>query len=66
MNPLYNQFGNNQMNSIVQQFNQFRNTFKGDPKEQIQRLLNSGRITQAQYDQAVQKAKALQNMLGIK
>lgn len=66
MNPLYNQFGNNQMNSIVQQFNQFRNTFKGDPKEQIQQLLNSGRITQAQYDQAVQKAKALQNMLGIK
>lgn len=66
MNPLYNQFGNNQMNNIVQQFNQFRNTFKGDPKEQIQQLLNSGRITQAQYDQAVQKAKALQNMLGIK
>lgn len=66
MNPLYNQFGNNQMNGIVQQFNQFRSTFKGDPKEQIQQLLNSGRITQAQYDQAVQKAKALQNILGIK
>lgn len=68
-NPLYNQFGNSQygnMNNVVQRFNQFRQQFHGDPKQQIQQMLNSGRITQAQYDQAVQKAKALQSMLGIK
>lgn len=64
-NPLFNQFGNNQ-NNILQQFNRFRSGFRGDPKEQIQQLLNSGRITQEQYNQAVQKANMLKNMLGIK
>lgn len=64
-NPLYNQFGGNQ-NNILQRFNQFRNSFRGDPKEQIQQMLNSGKITQEQYNQAVQKANMLKNMLGIK
>lgn len=63
-NPLYENM--NQNNNIVQQFNQFKSSFKGDPKQQIQQLLNSGRISQAQYDQAVQKARMLQNLLGIK
>lgn len=64
-NPLFNQF-NGQNNNIIQQFNQFRSNFKGDPKEQVQQLLNSGRITQTQYDQAVRMAQNLQKMLGIK
>ena len=63
-NPLYENM--NQNNNIVQQFNQFKSSFKGDPKQQIQQLLNSGKISQAQYDQAVQKARMLQNLLGIK
>lgn len=65
-NPLYNQYGNQGMNTLVQRFNQFKQQFNGDPKQQIQQMLNSGRITQQQYDQAVQKAKMLQNLLGIK
>lgn len=65
MNPLYQQM-NNDNNSIMQRFDQFRQNFKGDPRQQIQQMLNSGRITQQQYNQAVQKAKMLQNMLGIK
>lgn len=64
-NPLFNQYGN-QQNNIVQQFNQFRQQFHGDPRQQIQQMLNSGKITQAQYNQAVQRAKALQSLLGIK
>lgn len=63
-NPLFNQYGN--QNNILQQFNQFRNNFRGDPKQQIQQLMNSGKITQEQYNQAVQKANMLKNMLGIK
>lgn len=63
-NPLFNQYGN--QNNIIQQFNQFRNSFRGDPKQQIQQMLNSGKITQEQYNQAVQKANMLKNMLGIK
>ena len=67
-NPLFNIFGNSQygnMAGMLQQFEQFKSTFQGNPQQQVQELLNSGKITQAQYDQAVQQAKALQKMLGM-
>lgn len=66
MNPLYQMIGNNQYTGLIRQFQQFRDTFKGDPRQQIQQMLNSGRISQQQFDQAVQQAKALQQMLGMK
>ena len=66
MNPLYGQLNGNQQNNLVSRFNQFRQNFKGNPQEMIQQMLNSGRITQAQYDNAVQQAQALGKMLGMK
>lgn len=63
MNPLFNQFG---QQNIVQQFMNFKNSFRGDPRQQIQQMLNSGRISQQQYNDAVQKAQALQRMLNMK
>lgn len=63
MNPLFNMLGNNQMNGLLQQFRQFQQNFHGDPRQQVQQLLNSGRVSQAQYNQAVQMAQQLQNML---
>lgn len=63
-NPLFDQYG--RQNNVLQQFNQFRNSFRGDPKAQVQQLLNSGRITQEQYNQAVKMAQNLQRMLGVK
>lgn len=63
-NPLFDQYG--RQNNVIQQFNQFRNSFRGDPKAQVQQLLNSGRITQEQYNQAVKMAQNLQRMLGVK
>ncbi len=62
-NPLYNMMGN--QNSLLQRFQQFKQSFHGNPQQQVQQLLNSGKITQQQYDQAVQQAKALQKMLGV-
>lgn len=53
MNPLY----------LMQQFMQFRNSFRGDPQQQVQQLLNSGQISQEQYNLAVQQAQQLQAML---
>ena len=64
MNPLYEQM-NQSGNNIVQRFLQFKQNFRGNPQEQIQQLLNSGRITQEQYNAAVQKAQMLQKMLGM-
>ncbi len=67
MNPLFNLFGNQfgNMAGLVQQFQQFKQSYQGNPQQQVQQLLNSGKITQQQYDQAVQQAKALQKMLGM-
>lgn len=50
--------------NLISQFQQFRQQFRGDPRQQVQQLLNSGKITQAQYNQAVQRAQALQKILG--
>lgn len=68
-NPLFQMLGNampnniGNMGNLIQQFQQFRNTFKGDPRQQVQQLLNSGRVSQEQYNQAVQMANMLQNMI---
>ena len=64
-NPLYNMMGNtnSQPNNLIARFNQFRQNFKGDPRQQIQELLNSGKVSQQQYDKAVQMAQQFQRML---
>lgn len=63
-NPLYNQ-QNPQAQNLIGQFQRFRQSFSGDPKEQIQQLLNSGRITQEQYNKAVSIANQLRQIMGI-
>ena len=59
MNPLYSQMNN----MLIQRLNQFIQNFTGNPQTQIQQLLNSGKISQEQYNQAFQKAQELQRML---
>jgi len=49
--------------NMIQQFMQFRQNFRGDARAQIQQMLNSGQISQAQYDNAVKMAQQLQQML---
>ena len=65
-NPLYNQMMNNQNqnNNFLQRFNQFRQNFNGNPQQQIQQMLNSGKISQEQYNRAVQQAQNIMRMLG--
>ena len=69
MNPIFsqlNQTQNNPGNDIISRFNQFRKSFSGNPQEQIQQMLNSGRITQEQYNRAVQQAQQLSRLMGMK
>lgn len=71
MNDLYKTLGNNKqlpapfgnMQNLMNQLNQFRNTFRGDPKQQVQQLLNSGRMTQDQFNKLKQMADQIQGML---
>lgn len=66
MNKLYDQIGpQNPYKNMMQQFQQFRQNFKGDPQERIQQMLNSGQITQQQYNAAVQKANMIKSMFGM-
>lgn len=53
--------GNIQM--MMQSFNHFASNFKGDPKQKVQELLNSGRMTQDQYNQLQNMAKQFQSMM---
>ena len=56
---------NNPMNmqSVMQRFQQFQQMFRGDPRQQIQNMLNSGKISQDQYNNAVQIAQQFQKMV---
>lgn len=67
-NPIYQQMSGgapgNGMAQMLQRFQQFRQAFTGDPRQQVQNLLNSGKVSQQQYDAAVQMANQLQRMMG--
>lgn len=67
MNPLYNEMRTNTVpNNFMSRFQQFRQNFKGNPQEQVQQMLNSGKVSQADYNRAVQMAQQFQRMFGIK
>lgn len=66
-NPLYGMMNQNQpQGNLLQRFQQFRQMFRGDPNQQIQQMLNSGKVNQQQYDKAVQMANQFRQMLGGK
>lgn len=59
-NPLFQQLGGNQpnnMNGLLQKFRQFKSQFQGDPQQKVQELLNSGQMSQAQFNQLSQMAQ---------
>lgn len=68
MNPLFNVLGGgmpqgNGPMQMIQQFMQFKKNFKGDPKAEVQKMLQSGRISQQQLNQVQQMAGQFQNLL---
>lgn len=65
-NPIYDQMNRNQSanpSNMVQRFQEFRRNFSGNPQEIIQQMMNSGKISQEQYNQAVQTANRLMKMM---
>lgn len=72
MNPLFNMFnqgnqnGGNSPFGLIQQFYQFRNAFQGDPRQKVQELLNSGQMTQDQFNRLSAMAQQFEQMLGNK
>lgn len=62
-NPLYNQLNKNNPASMVQQFNEFRKQMQGiNPKDEVMKMLQNGKINQQQLNQAQQMAQQFQSM----
>ncbi len=71
-NPFFNLGNRNQnyqpnspmgnMQNMFSQFQQFRNNFRGDPRQQVQYLLNSGKMSQEQFNYLSQLAQQFQSM----
>lgn len=69
-NPLFNVLGGGKMpgamgqfQQMMQQFQQFRQNFQGDPKQEVEKLLQSGQMSQAQLNQLQAMAQQFQSFL---
>ena len=66
-NPIFNALGGNMMpgNNMLAQFQQFRKQMQGkNPHEEINKLLQSGAISQQELNQAQQMTQQFQSFLG--
>ena len=62
-NPFFGAMGGgNGFMQMVQQFKQFKANFQGDPKAEVEKLLQSGKLTQQQLNQLQQMAKQFQSL----
>lgn len=66
-NPLFNMYGNSMppgMEQIIQQARAFKQQFNGDPRQEVQRLLNSGEMSQEQFNQLSQQTQQILRFMG--
>ena len=66
-NPLFNQLGgnmpNNNMMQMIQQFQQFKKTLNGNPKDIVMQMLGNGKISQNDLNIAQAFAQQFQQFL---
>lgn len=67
-NPFFQAMGGNvnplgNFGQLVQKFQQFKTSFQGDPKAEVEKMLQSGALTQEQLNLAQAMAKQFQNLL---
>lgn len=68
-NPFFNTLGGGQMPGpmggfpqLLQQFKQFKANFKGDPKAEVEKMLQSGKISQDQLNKIQSMANQFQGL----
>lgn len=66
MNSLYNQFGkqNNPLEQLAQQAIEFRKQFTGNPRQEVERLLQSGAMSQKTFNELSQIAQQVMQFIG--
>ena len=69
-NPLFQALGGGKLpgpmgnfQQMMQQFRQFQQSFQGDPKAEVEKLVQSGKISQQQLNQLQQAAMAFQHLM---
>lgn len=69
-NPFFNALGGGRMpgpmgnfQQMMTQFRQFKQTFQGDPKAEVEKLLQSGKINQEQLNMVQGLAKQFESFL---
>ena len=64
LQPNVQQGQNNAFNpQMIQQFNQFRKTFNGNPQQAVMNLMRQGMMSNAQFQQLAQMANQFQNFM---
>lgn len=65
-NPLFNAIGNqsNPMIDIIRQASDFRKQFTGNPKQEVERLLQTGQMSQADFNRFSQIAQQVVQAMG--
>lgn len=65
-NPLYNAMGkqSNPMADLIRQAKEFRKQFNGNPRQEVERLLQTGRMSQKQFNQFSQIAQQVIQAMG--
>lgn len=65
-NSLYNAIGrqNNPLEQLAQQARDFRKQFPGNPRQEVERLLQTGAMSQAQFNQYSQIAQQVAQIMG--
>lgn len=62
--PNVQQGQNNAFNpQMIQQFNQFRRTFNGNPQQAVMNMLRQGIMSNTQFQQLAQMANQFQNFM---
>ena len=65
-NRLYNQFGrqNNPFEQLAQQAREFRKQFSGNPRQEVERLLQTGAMSQKTFNELSQIAQQVAQFMG--
>lgn len=65
-NPLYNSMGiqNNPLDQLAQQAREFRKQFSGNPRQEVERLLQTGAMSQQDFNRYSQIAQQVVQMMG--
>lgn len=61
LQQLMNSFGG--LQGMINEYNNFRNTFQGNPQQIVQNLIQNGKMSQSEYDQLSQIASQFKNLL---